>query len=129
MDNYVTKCKRTWERRIVRAKKKHRPRLSDWSRDGFCSSRAKDFFSLRDISYASRDYDDQIGIKVDRISYASLSSREFLSRYEIPQIPCVILDVPNFDKWKAISNWNFSCIREKFKNRYFKVGEDDKGIF
>jgi hypothetical protein len=34
---------KTWERRMVDAKKKHRPKLKNWEKDGFCLQRLNDF--------------------------------------------------------------------------------------
>jgi hypothetical protein len=34
---------KTWERRMVDAKKKHRPKLRNWEKDGFCLQRLNDF--------------------------------------------------------------------------------------
>jgi hypothetical protein len=41
--------KSTWERRLDEAKQKHRPKLRDWSKDGFASRRNDDFEALRRI--------------------------------------------------------------------------------
>lgn len=39
--------KSTWERRLDEAKQKHRPKLRDWSKDGFAGRRNDDFELLR----------------------------------------------------------------------------------
>ena len=46
-ENDLKRKKPTWERRLEEAKKKHRPKLKDWSRDGFAIKRNSDFEHLR----------------------------------------------------------------------------------
>ena len=46
-ENDLKRKKPTWERRLEEAKKKHRPKLKDWSRDGFAIKRNSDFELLR----------------------------------------------------------------------------------
>ena len=48
-ENDLRRKKSTWERRLDEAKIKHRPKLKDWSRDGFATRRNSDFELLRSI--------------------------------------------------------------------------------
>ena len=48
-ENDLKKKKKTWERRLDEAKKKHRPKLKDWCKDGFSTRRLHDFEALRGI--------------------------------------------------------------------------------
>lgn len=123
---------KTWERRINEAKKKHRPKLKDWTRDGFYGVRSADFElraskypPLQELSHLSPiDSTNLTGI--DRISCERLSRSDFIGIYEEQYIPCVISDIPRHEKWDAFMSWNFPRLRD-FDERYFKVGEDDDG--
>ena len=48
-ENDLKKKKKTWERRLDEAKKKHRPKLKDWCKDGFSTRRLHDFEALRGV--------------------------------------------------------------------------------
>ena len=112
---------RTWERRANECKKKHRPKLRDWERDGFATTRAADFMRLKEI-YTTPEVDRCI----DRIKASELSVEDFIKSYEMKSIPCIISDIPTHENWKAARYWNFDSFRH-IKDRYFKVGEDDDG--
>ena len=61
--------KSTWERRLDEAKRKHRPKLRDWSKDGFASRRNNDFELLRrseinqirDLSFCPSSSESSVG--------------------------------------------------------------------
>ena len=102
------KRKKTWERRLNTAKKKHRPKLSNWERDSFaCNHTIKGAaFQLykRQASSKSlcgyRDIDNPINRNsvdtilqtkiVDRIHCSNMTQLEFIHYFEEPAIPCII---------------------------------------
>lgn len=100
-------------------KSKHRPKLKDWSRDGFATRRNVEFLSLRNVNRGARD----IGRLDARIS----GIHDFRQRFEIPNFPCIIENIPTSEGWQAQHNWNLKQLRKNFKDRLFKVGEDDDG--
>ncbi|CAE7347585.1 jmjd6-a [Symbiodinium microadriaticum] len=112
------KRKRTWERRADECRKKHRPKLRDWARDGFGSRRSADFVALKE----KYSHDSCI----QRFSYNQLSVSEFIDQYEKKSIPCIIADIPREENWKAAWAWDWHKFRH-LRRRYFKVGEDDDG--
>ena len=116
--------KKTWERRIEKAKKKHRPKLRDWNKDRFKYARHLEFLNLRRLSDVAGD---RRTITVDTVSRRTLSISDFRKQYEIQEKPCIITDIPVFEKWSALENWNFDDFERFYNNSYFKVGEDDKG--
>ncbi|CAM9506940.1 unnamed protein product, partial [Heterosigma akashiwo] len=65
----------TWEKRIESAKSKHRPKLKNWSRDGFASTRASDFEALRNM-----DGVDPAQNPIDRVHCSELTYEEFVER-------------------------------------------------
>lgn len=97
------------QRRFKTAKEKHRPKLKNWERDGFGTSRLQDFKALQDLDHGAVDVLElppsavAAGAAVDaaagplgiyRIGCASLSYHDFIRYFERPAIPCVITDVP-----------------------------------
>lgn len=122
---------RTWERRLEKAKKGHRPSLKNWSRDGFATSRQRDFHKLREVSVAeSRSKVVHPNFPMEevlRIDAAHTTLEEFRDRFERPYLPCVIQNVPQLENWSAVSNWNIRDLKSRFKDRMLKVGEDDDG--
>jgi histone arginine demethylase JMJD6 len=147
------KRKRTWERRTDEAKRKHRPKLKNWSRDGFCFHRKEDFEKLREEkvdflevstanelkkfdwststssgrndSSSSQQYVDKMQL-VPRIPCNIMSVSQFIDYFEIPEIPVAISGVPMAEGWSAVKNWTFEGLL-RYKPFLFKVGEDDKG--
>ena len=117
--------KKTWERRMDEAKKKHRPKLKDWTRDGFATRRNDVFQQLQQISALQTSED----LTLDTFSCNSLDKDRFVGKYEGKCKPCVITDIPTVEKWRAASadNWSLAKLNSRFKDRYFKVGEDDDG--
>jgi len=113
--------KKTWERRLEEAKKKHRPKLKDWSKDAFATRRTTDFEELS--SAPSSCF-------IDRISCRSLSTQDFVERYERPCLPVIISDIPQEECWEGGKPgcWDsFAWLKDKVGERLFKVGEDDDG--
>jgi hypothetical protein len=86
---------RTWERRVLECKKKHRPKLSNWQRDGFGTKRADSFEELKS-KYVT---DDQLSI--ERIESTHLTVENFIENYERKSIPLIIRNVPKEEHWKA----------------------------
>lgn len=135
--------KRTWERRVDEAKKKHRPKLLNWSRDGFCFHRKDDFERFRREQPRTREikmeevrtinwpgeYKAQLEAGkqlVPRLSCDIISVEQFIDKLEIPDIPCVLSNIPRSEGWSAVKNWTFEKLKQ-YKPFMFKVGEDDKG--
>jgi histone arginine demethylase JMJD6 len=140
--------RRTWERRLDEAKKKHRPKLKDWCKDGFYDARRSDFEYLRDENRARNDIinitrprlprrsNDGLAQTIDRISCKFMSPAQFFECYEEPAVPCIISDIPRAENWTATEKWDLKKILRLHESdyvdmslgdRYFKVGEDDDG--
>lgn len=148
---------KTWARRIDTAKKKHRPSLKNWSRDGFFNLRKEAFAALQDEPLPVRDVDAELLLTlltaqkrkqhldicsrysnedevneylkqkvVDRVSCKLMSPQDFIDAFEAPGFPCIISGIPEQEQWLAVHRWTFKNLR-RLKNRYFKVGEDNKG--
>lgn len=62
---------------------------------------------------------------IDRIDVSNYSIEEFIKNYEKPYKP-VILTNSQVD-WQANEKWTVSRLNKKFRNKMFKVGEDDEG--
>jgi len=114
----------TWLKKIAKAKNKHRPKLKNWSKDGFTSRRLTDVENLVNLSQTNVDRKNEI----DQLSAKYLTLCKFIERYEAKEIPCIIKDIPTIENWSACKNWTFKALR-LYKDRYFKVGEDDDGKF
>lgn len=143
--------KKTWEKRLDAAKLKDRPKLKDWGRDGFFSVRKEDFLQLRHQKLQCREITDKIFLKeqserlkdvknygtgtimipknqmIDKFDRDIADVRTFINAYEKPAIPCIITRIPIVEKWEGFERWNLHDLK-RFKNRYFKVGEDDDGF-
>jgi hypothetical protein len=134
-------ARRTWQRRMDEARAKHRPKLKNWSRDGFATRRRSDFDALKSLSLGFRDIKDAKtascaarGLdatsirEVDRISCKKLDYNTFIEMYERPGIPCIISRVPEVEEWPAAERWaEWSYLKSSVRDRLFKVGEDDDG--
>eukprot|EP01031_Cornospumella_fuschlensis_P031830 gene31830-38488_t len=112
--------KRTWERRSDDAKKRHRPSLKNWSRDGFATSRKEDFLRLRNL-------DSGVNSSIVHLDAYSISADEFRGKYEASNIPCVISRIPQKEGWSAVQNWTLQRLKKSYGERMFKCGEDDDG--
>eukprot|EP01041_Mallomonas_annulata_P013588 gene13588-28861_t len=125
---------KTWERRLNRAKRKHRSYLKNWRKDDFKSKRLSEFLNLKEspnldnIQFSKAlDLNSKYSLKqVDRICSDSLSTQQFQERYEATEIPCIITDIPILEKWRCAECWTFDKLKE-YRQRVFKVGEDDDG--
>lgn len=138
--------KKTWQRRIEVAKKKHRTKLKemDWQKDGFAYDHTikgagfqlyRRAASLK-ASCGYRDIDNPINrnsadvvlenTRIDRIHCSNMTPSEFVHYFEEPSIPVIISGIPEREQWGAVDNWTFDNLHN-FDDRYFKVGEDDDG--
>jgi hypothetical protein len=84
---------RTWERRVNNCKKRHRPKLKDWARDGFANKREQDFLSLK-VTYSQSH-------PIQKLNAAELSVARFIDEYERKSIPCIISNIPTLESWRA----------------------------
>jgi histone arginine demethylase JMJD6 len=100
-------------------KSKHRPKLKNWSRDGFAGDRNFEFKRLHTIEHGTKS--------VDCMNAKMLNLNQFRENFEAPNVPCIIANIPAVDGWAATSQWQLSTLRDKYKNRLFKIGEDDDG--
>ena len=117
--------KRTWERRLIEAQKKHRPSLKDWTCDGFASIRAGDFKRYKEMCIEEMSV---VHLRIDRVHCTEVSPDEFILRYEKPCKPVIIKGIPAAEGWSANKEWNsFKRLKKKLGRRMFKVGEDDDG--
>lgn len=87
---------------MEKAKKRHRPRLSDWGRDGFATWRAREIDALFDVA-------------CDIACVDSLTPQEF-AKYEASKTPVLVRNTP-------VPSWTL----ESLPNVRLKVGEDDDG--
>lgn len=115
----MTEKKRTWERRMDVCKQKHRPKLKDWSRDGFATHRNAEFKALQRVH--------QGALGIERVDVRISSLKDFRDRFEVPGQPCIIDNVPTAENWSAHDSWTFEQLRKNYKDRMFKCGEDDDG--
>ncbi|KAI8048645.1 hypothetical protein BDF22DRAFT_746652 [Syncephalis plumigaleata] len=101
-----------YERRILRAKVKCRPELdiNDWHRWGY---RYNNYWPAKDSD------------RVPRIDCALVSKLDFVSLYEQPRKPVVILGCTRH--WSAETNWTPERLLEDYAESPFKIGEDDEG--
>jgi histone arginine demethylase JMJD6 len=67
--------KKTWERRMEDAKKKHRPKLKNWEKDGYCLERLNDFKLLAGDSVVDNVIDISRSSGDRKSSGSSSSSR------------------------------------------------------
>jgi hypothetical protein len=114
---------KTWEKRAKKCKKKHRPKLSSWTKEGWAYSPRKDRFEALKEKFLAQPLSE---CPVDSHDTATLSVEDFVHQYEVPTKAVIIRNIPQHDQWPAHEKWNFGkfkCV----KKRYFKVGEDDDG--
>ena len=126
--------KRTWEKRLDSAKQRHRPKLKNWARDGFATSRNNEYlklFEIRPYSASSSSSSSSppsssfssssFPATIDRISCYDLSVKKFVELYENPYRPCVIGNIPEAERWRAIDTWTFRNLKTSLGDRLFKV--------
>jgi len=111
--------RKTWQRRMDEAKQKHRPSLKNWSRDGFATTRYQEFLNLRELD------SKYPGLPI--IDVGDVDVKSFRREFEVPYKPCIINRIPEVEGWSAVNNWTFSALKSQYKERMFKVGEDDDG--
>ena len=99
------------------AKKKHRPKLKDWGKDKFATTRKKDFDTLKICPNSTA---------VSLLDGYNLTVFDFINKYEMSEKPVIIDNIPSSENWPA-KDWNFKRLKE-FKESLFKVGEDDDGF-
>ncbi|KAJ8599844.1 hypothetical protein CTAYLR_005622 [Chrysophaeum taylorii] len=99
--------------RIDKAKRRHRPKLSDWRRDGFATVRAGEVERLAQIEES-----ESSSIRV----VDALSPAEFRT-LEASSTPVVVRGVPARERWAAW-DWDLETFRVPLR---FKCGEDDDG--
>eukprot|EP01038_Epipyxis_sp_PR26KG_P013794 gene13794-18502_t len=133
--------KKTWERRLDEAKRKHRPKLVNWSRDEFAFKRESAFLALsKPINHSSSiiyTYNNRSSVlfsqmsnksfMISNLDYNDLCVEKFKNEFENVYIPCIINNIPLMEKWSAINNWSLKALKKNYSDRLFKVGEDDDG--
>ena len=111
----------TWQETLQQAKKKHRPKLADWTRDGFATRRRTEVERL--------DAVPKCALRITRVD-AGIAPDDFAERFERRSEPCLVTNVPEREGW-ALRNW--TSINGRPTNRgdldvfRMKVGEDDDG--
>ena len=111
----------TWQETLQQAKKKHRPKLADWTRDGFATRRRTEVERLDAIP--------KCALRITRVD-AGIAPDDFATRFERRSEPCLVTNVPEREGW-ALRNW--TSINGRPTNRgdldvfRMKVGEDDDG--
>lgn len=70
-------------------------------------------------------FSQQLPDNIDRIDYATYSHENFIKNYEAPSKPVIICNAQH--NWIAKEKWTLERLEKKFRNKYFKVGEDDEG--
>lgn len=71
------------------------------------------------------DKEKNFTLNVETINYEDVSVEEFMERFEVPSIPCIINGAT--DHWPALQKWNFKNLYEKYGEANLRVGEDDDG--
>mmetsp|Transcript_613 Transcript_613/g.1814 ORF Transcript_613/g.1814 Transcript_613/m.1814 type:complete len:403 (+) Transcript_613:203-1411(+) len=116
------KAPATWQETMRDAKAKHRPRLKDWSRDGFATRRRADFKALSEIDAA------HVGETIQRVDAADLTPERFASKFERASEPVIVRGVPDREAWGARA-WTCGGLAEdgELGAARLKCGEDDDG--
>lgn len=114
---------KTWEKRANKCKKKHRPKLSSWTKEGWAQSPKSDSFQYLRKKFLSQPLSE---CPVDCHEAANLSVEDFVQQYEVPMKAVIIRNIPQHEHWPAVHKWDFNMFKS-VRKRYFKVGEDDDG--
>lgn len=132
-----------WRKKLVRARKLHRPNLPDWEQDGLYAtfpSFAKEIMNDNDDEQRQYDHfilDENTPVNLPVVlDAARLKTEHFFEQYEAKLVPCVIQSIPEgYDgaqrttAWPAVKNWTLQALEKdtKLLNRKLKCGEDDHG--
>lgn len=111
---------KTWERRVEEAKRKHRPKLADWGRDGFGREGSASYALWQALS--AEPSDPPVG-GVPRVDGRRLTAEQFVEKFEAQGKPCVLSGVQS----ESRALYSFAKLRRAYGSRLFKVGEDDEG--
>ncbi|KAI9269853.1 hypothetical protein BY458DRAFT_475290 [Sporodiniella umbellata] len=112
-----------------KAKKKHRLSKSEKYNAKIKKVKLKvrseiDLFDWRKWKFHRNDYwIDSYLDTVPRIDYRITTKKEFIDKYEAPNIPVVITHVT--DEWKANKHWTEAYLLKNYRSHTFKVGDDD----
>ena len=98
-----------WESALQDAKKGHRPRLKDWSRDRFATCRAAEFEAL-----ASRMHKNEGSARCKiAVEHAkSMTPEAFVSKYESTNTPVLIKGIVDEEEWPARRRWTLQRLKE-----------------
>jgi len=102
------------KKRIKETKRKARPELDErvgWTELNYSSS--------FDLSHRT------VKDNVPRIDVNTVSTQEFIDKYERTYTPVVIRGVT--DNWKSTEKWTPERLAKKYRNQKFKCGEDNQG--
>ncbi|KAK9758749.1 JmjC domain, hydroxylase [Popillia japonica] len=101
------------KKRIKEVKKKARPELNtkeSWVHHHYADDFNK-FWDFKD--------------NCDRVTESDCPTRDFISNYELPYKPVVILGCQK--DWRAKQKWTLEKLAKKYRNQKFKCGEDNEG--
>ena len=106
--DYSCLCYLYLQRRLLRAKERHRPKLANWEKDKFATCRENDFLALGDLPNGFTDMTaSELEIQrvednscascitsINRTNCTDLSCLQFARYFEQPAIPCIISGIP-----------------------------------
>ncbi|XP_014259999.2 bifunctional arginine demethylase and lysyl-hydroxylase JMJD6 [Cimex lectularius] len=103
------------KKRIIDAKKRARPELSD-----------RDQWAWSSMQYANEFHNFcLVNDQMTRININEVSKEEFIEKYEKPYKPVVIVGAQRH--WNANNKWTLHRLKKKYRNQKFKCGEDNQG--
>lgn len=114
---------------LEKVKKKHKLSKSEKYNERIKRVKLKvrseiDLFDWRRWKFHRNDYwIDSYLDTVPRIDYRNVSKKEFVEKFEAPNIPVVITHVT--DEWKANKHWTEEYFLKNYRSHSFKVGDDD----
>ena len=102
------------------AKRRHRPRLKDWARDGFATARRVEFEALGRLEGGDCE-------RIVRLDHG-LTPSEFARDFEATSTPVIVRGVPEREGWAA-AGWSYEAFRSDpaLRGLRLKCGEDDGG--